>query len=145
MDDGLSTKISRKIAFQLIDVGELVLVKRRPLTVKIPTHKEFHEEQRHLSGRRIPGISKGPFNGKFSTSGGLRIRVPRSNQNKEYLRTIGWVREAERKMIAERERVKEEDEKAKRKKKKRQRRRMRRRVMTQAKQVMVFLVMSILA
>ena len=139
LDDNLTATIPKKIAFQLIDVGELVLVKRSPLTVKIPKHKEFHEEQRHLSGKRIPGVSKGLFNGRYSTSGGLRVQVPRSAQNKDYLMTIGWVRHAERKMIEEWDKEKDKQEKDKRKKRKRQRRRMRRRLMRQAVQVIVFL------
>lgn len=126
LDDNLTATISRKIAFQLIEVGELTLVKKRPLTVRIPKRKEFQEEQRHLSGRRIPGVSKGLFNGRYSTSSGLRIRPPRSSQCRDYLMTIGWVREAERKMIAKREKVKEDQEKARRRKRKRKRRKMRR-------------------
>ncbi len=126
LDDGLSTKISRKDAFQLIEVGELTLVKRKPLTVRIPKHKEYHEEQRHLSGRRIPGVTKGLFNGKASVSSGVRCRPSRSASNKTYIRTIGWVREAERIMVGKREKVKEEQEKeARRKAKKRKRRRSR--------------------
>ncbi len=142
LDDGQSTKISRKIAFQLIDVGELVLVKRRPFTVKIPKHKEFHEEQRHLSGRRIPGVSKGLFNGRHSISGGLRFRVPRSAQSKGYVMTIGWVRQARRLMIEDEEKKKAKDERDKRNKAKRKRRRMRRRQMRQTVQVIVFLVFT---
>jgi len=139
LDDNLTGTIPKKIAFQLIDVGELVLVKRRPLTVKIPKHKEFHEEQRHLSGRRIPGVSKGLFNGKYSTSGGLRVRVPRSAQSKEYIMTIGWVRQSYRLMIEDEEKKKAKVEMDKRNKAKRKRRRMRRRVMRQAVQVIIFL------
>jgi len=139
LDDGLFTKISRKIAFQLIDVGELVLVKRRPFTVKIPKHKEFNEEQRHLSGRRIPGVSKGLFNGKYSTSGGFRVKVHRATQSKDYLRTIGWVRKSQRRMIEKREKDNEDQERDKRRKAKRKRRQMRRRVMRQAIQVIIFL------
>jgi len=124
LDDDLTTKIPRKIAYQLIEIGELTLVHKRPLTVRVPKHKEFHEEQRHLSGRRIPGVSKGLFNGRHSTSSGLRVRPSRSGQSKDYLVTIGWVREAERKMIAGREKVKEDQEKER--KRKRKRRKMRR-------------------
>lgn len=139
LDDHLTATIPKKIAFQLIDVGELVLVQRRPLTVKIPQHKEFHEDQRHLSGRRIPGVSKGLFNGRYSTSGGLRIRVPRSSQSKEYLMTIGWVRQSYRLMVEDEEKKKAKDERGKRNQAKRKRRRMRRRVMRQAVQVIIFL------
>jgi len=124
LDDDLTTKIPRKIAYQLIEIGELTLVKKQPLTVRVPKHKEFHEEQRHLSGRRIPGVSKGLFNGRHSTSSGIRVRPSRSGRSKDYLVTIGWVREAERKMIAGREKVKEDQEKER--KRKRKRRKMRR-------------------
>ncbi len=142
LDDSLTATIPKKIAFQLIDLGELVMVKRRPLTVKIPKHKEFHEEQRHLSGRRIPGVSKGLFNGKHSTGGGLRVRVPRSAQSKDYVMTIGWVRQAERLMIEAQEKKKAKEEKDKRRKAKMKRRRQRRRVMRQAIQVIIFLVLT---
>ena len=145
LNGDLTATIPKKIAFQLIDVGELVLVKRRPLTVKIPKHKEFHEEQRHLSGRRIPGVSKGLFNGKHSTSGGLRVRVPRSAQSKSYVMTIGWVRQAEAKMIEAEEKKKAKAERDKRRKAKMKRRRQRRRVMRQAIQVVIFLVFTGLA
>ena len=118
------------------------MVKRRPLTVKVPKHKEFHEEQRHLSGRRIPGLSKGLFNGRHSTSGGLRVRVPRSAQSKEYVMTIGWVRQSHRLMIEAEEKKKAKDERDKRNKAKRKRRRMRRRQMRQAVQVLIFLVFT---
>jgi hypothetical protein len=126
LDDNLTTKIPRKTAYQLIEVGELTLVQKQPLTVRVPKHKEFHEEQRHLSGRRIPGISKGLFNGRHSTSSGLRVRPSRSGQSKDYLVTIGWVREASRKMITDQEQVKDDLEKARRQKRKRKRRKMRR-------------------
>lgn len=126
LDDGLVTHIPRKIAFQLIEVGELILIKEQPLTVRIPKHKEFQEEQRHLSGRRVPGISKGLFNGRYSTSSGLRVRPPRSAQSRDYLVTIGMVRERQREILAEQEKVKDELEKARRRKRKRKRRKMRR-------------------
>ena len=145
LDENLTATIPKKIAFQLIDVGELVLVKRRPLTVKIPKHKEFQEEQRHLSGRRIPGVSKGLFNGRYSTSGGLRVRVPRSAQSKDYVMTIGWVRQEHRKMIDKKEKDKAKAERDKRRKAKMKRRRQRRRVMRQAVQVLIFLVFTGLA
>jgi len=142
LDDGQSTKISRKIAFELMDVGELVMVKRRPFTVKIPKHKEFHEDQRHLSGRRIPGVSKGLFNGRYSTGGGLRVRVPRSAQSKDYVMTIGWVRQSHRLMVEAAEKKKAKDERDKRRKAKMKRRRQRRRIMRQAVQVAIFLVFT---
>ena len=142
LNDNLTATISRKIAFQLIDLGELVMVKKSPLTVKFPKHKEFHEDQRHLSGRRIPGVSKGLFNGRYSTSGGLRVRVPRSAQSKGYVMTIGWVRHAYRDMIDKEEKEKEKDEKDKRRQAKRKRRRQRRRLMRQAVQVIIFLVFT---
>jgi len=132
LNDNLTATISRKIAFQLIDLGELVMVKKSPLTVKFPKHKEFHEDQRHLSGRRIPGVSKGLFNGRYSTSGGLRVRVPRSAQSKDYVMTIGWVRQSHRLMVEAEEKKKAKDEKDKRRKAKRQRRRQRRRQMKPA-------------
>jgi len=126
LDDNLTATIPKNIAFQLIEVGELTLVRKRPLTVRIPKNKEFREEQRHLSGRRIPGISKGLFNGRYSTSSGLRVRPPRSAQDRNYLMTIGWVRQAEQKMIGEKEDKAEREEKAKRRKAKRKRRKLRR-------------------
>ena len=38
----------------------------------------YDEEQRYLSGRRIPGIERVRFNGKSSFSSGLRCRPPRT-------------------------------------------------------------------
>ena len=40
--------------------------------------REYREEQRYLSGRRIPGIERPRLNGKSSFSSGLRCRPPRT-------------------------------------------------------------------
>ena len=49
--------------------------------------REYYEEQRHLSGRRVPGIERPRFNGKTSFSSGHRCRSPRmepSRQEQEF-------------------------------------------------------------
>ena len=86
-EDGSFTKISRKAAFELVAGGDFEILRRRPLAISIIQNKEFQEEQRHTSGRRIPGVSKPLFNGKSSTSSGIRCRPPRSIVNWDYVRT----------------------------------------------------------
>ncbi len=39
--------------------------------------RAYDEEQRYLSGRRIPGIERPRFNGRSSFSPGIRCRPPR--------------------------------------------------------------------
>lgn len=119
LDDGLVENIPRPLALQLVRMGELKVVGKRPLTVSIPKHKDFAEEQRYCSGRRIPGVTKGEFNEKVSMSSGLRCKPPRKATNRDYVRTIGWVREAQREMELKEEKKQER----KRKKSKRKRRR----------------------
>lgn len=129
LEDGLTQNIPRKTAFQLIEFGELEVVKKKPLTVSIPKHKDFAEEQRYCSGRRIPGVAKGLFNGKSSISAGIRCKPPRSATNQAYVHTIGWVREAQRKAEIEYEKEQEkllkDLERKEKKKNKKRRKRMR--------------------
>ncbi len=121
LDDGVSEKIPRPLAMQLVRMGELKVVGKRPLTVSIPKHKNFAEEQRYCSGRRIAGVTRGLFNDKASMSSGLRCRPPRSVMNQEYVKTIGWVREAQKKMALKEEKDREEKERARKAKAKRRR------------------------
>jgi hypothetical protein len=126
LDDGIAEKIPRRLAMQMIRMGELKVVGKRPLTVSIPKNKNFAEEQRYCSGRRIPGITRGMFNDKASISSGLRCKPPRSVLNREYVKTIGWVRQAQKKMADKEDRDREEKE---RKKKAKERRRQMRKIL----------------
>lgn len=123
-EDGSFTKISRKAAFELVAGGDFEIIRRRPLAISFIDYKEFQEEQRHNSGRRIPGVSKPLFNGKSSTSSGLRCRPPRSIVNWDYVRTSILVGEFRKEDEARRdEAVKDEERKARRRARKRKKRR----------------------
>lgn len=126
LDDGIAEKIPRPLALQLVRMGDLKVVGKRPLTVSIPKQKNFAEEQRYCSGRRIPGITRGLFNDKASMSSGLRCKPPRSVINQGYVTTIGWVREAQKKMAEKEEKDREEKERNRKKSKAKRRRQMQR-------------------
>jgi len=121
-EDGSFTKLSRRAAFEMVSTGDFEILRSRPLTISLIRYREFQEEQRHLSGRRIPGVSKPPFNGKSSTSSGIRVRPDRAIVNPDFVRTAilsrdnlqGWI-----------ERWDEEAKKAGRKKRRGRRRKKR--------------------
>lgn len=119
-EDGNFTKLSRRAAFEMVADGDFGILRRRPFTISHLQFKEFQEEQRHTSGRRIPGISKPLFNGKSSTSSGIRCRPPRSAVNLDYVRTAILLRSFQ---LAEEERrdeaVRAEDKKARRRRRRR--------------------------
>lgn len=92
-EDGSFTKISRKAAFEMVAGGDFEILRRRPLAITLCQAREFQEEQRHNSGRRIPGVTKPLFNGKSSISSGIRCRPPRSIVNWEFVRTSILVKE----------------------------------------------------
>ena len=121
-EDGSFTKLTRRAAFGLVETGDFEILRQRPLTISLIRYREFREEQRHLSGRRIPGVSKPLFNGKSSTSSGIRCRPPRSIVNQDFVRTAILSRDNRQGWI---ERWDEERDKAGRKKRRRSRRRKR--------------------
>lgn len=92
-EDGSVSKISIATARTWLESGDVTTVRSRPLMVTPVRHKDFDEEQRHLSGRKVPGVHKGIFNGKYSVSSGIRTRPPRAAVNWEYVKTIGLARE----------------------------------------------------
>lgn len=118
-EDGSFTKLTRRAAFDLVETGDFEILRQRPLTISFLRYREFQEEQRHLSGRRIPGVSKPPFNGKSSTSSGIRCRPSRSIVNHQFVRTAILVRDNLQGWI---ERWDEERDKAGPKKRRRRRR-----------------------
>lgn len=95
-EDGSVSKISIATARSWLESGDVTAVRDKPLIVTPVRHRDFDEEQRHLSGRKVPGVHKGIFNGKYSVSSGVRTRPPRSSVNWDYVKTIGLVREFER-------------------------------------------------
>lgn len=123
-EDGSFTKISRKAAFEMVAGGEFEILRRRPLAISIIQNKEFQEEQRHTSGRRIPGVSKPLFNGKSSTSSGIRCRPPRSIVNWDYVRTSIMVGEFRKEDEARRDKeVRRQERKAMRRARRRKKKR----------------------
>lgn len=118
-EDGSFTKLTRRAAFDMVETGDFEILRERPLTISLLRYREFQEEQRHLSGRRIPGISKPPFNGKSSTSSGIRCRPNRGIVNQDFVRTAILARDNLQGWI---ERWDEERDKAGRKKRRRRRR-----------------------
>ena len=123
-EDGSFTKISRKAAFEMVAGGEFEILRRRPLAISIIQNKEFQEEQRHTSGRRIPGVSKPLFNGKSSTSSGIRCRPPRSIVNWDFVRTSILVKEFKKEDETRRdEEVKRQERKARRRARRRKKNR----------------------
>ena len=124
IEDGSFTKITRKTAFELIDAGDFQILRQRPLSISLIQHKDFQDEQRHASGRRIPGVTKPPFNGKSSTSSGIRCRPPRSCVNWEYVKTSIMAKQFE---TERQDRIDEEEKKEARKQNRRRRRARRRR------------------
>lgn len=123
LDDGLVQNIPRLLALQMVRMGELKLIGERPLTVSIPKHKDFAEELRHSSGRKIPGVSRPEWNEKSSMTSGLRCKPPREATNRDYVRTIGWVREAQKKEADKEDKKREREEARKKRKAKRKGRR----------------------
>lgn len=95
-EDGSVSKISIATARAWLESGDVTAIRDKPLIVTPVRHRDFDEEQRHLSGRKVPGVHKGIFNGKYSVSSGVRTRPPRSSVNWDYVKTIGLVREFER-------------------------------------------------
>lgn len=123
-EDGSFTKISRKAAFEMVAGGEFEILRRRPLAISIIHNKEFQEEQRHTSGRRIPGVSKPLFNGKSSTSSGIRCRPPRSIVNWDYVRTSILVEQFRKEDEARRDKeVRRQERKAMRRARRRKKKR----------------------
>ncbi len=123
-EDGSFTKISRKAAFELVAGGDFEILRRRPLAISIIQNKEFQEEQRHTSGRRIPGVSKPLFNGKSSTSSGIRCRPPRSIVNWDYVRTSIMVEQFRKEDEARRDKeVRRQERKAMRRARRRKKKR----------------------
>lgn len=98
-EDGSFTKLTRRAAFEMVSAGDFEIIRRRPLAISFIRYREFQEEQRHLSGRKIPGVSKPLFNGKSSTSAGIRCRPSRAIVNMDFVRTVilgrdnlqGWI------------------------------------------------------
>ncbi len=86
-ENGSFTKLSRKAAFGLVAAGDFEIMRLQPLTISLVQNKEFQEEQRYASGRKIPGVTRPPFNGKCSHGSGIRCRPPRSVVNMAYVRT----------------------------------------------------------
>lgn len=123
-EDGSFTKISRKAAFEMVAGGEFEILRRRPLAISIVQNKEFQEEQRHTSGRRIPGVSKPLFNGKSSTSSGIRCRPPRAIVNWDYVRTSILVEQFRKEDEARRDKeVRRQERKAMRRARRRKKKR----------------------
>jgi hypothetical protein len=99
--DGSTTKLSRKLAFQLVQDGTHYIVRRRPLVVAEKEFENYHEEQRHLSGRLVPRATRYGLNGTVVRGRGLRILVPRRNLDPATKKVERWLREERRKLASD--------------------------------------------
>lgn len=126
-EDGSVSKISVKAARLWLESGDVKAINQRPLMVTPVSQREFDEELRFLSGRRTPGAHKGIFCGKYSAGHSTRSRPARSTVNWDYVKTIGLVRENQRRTeeIRDRERDKVAAREARRQAKRRRKQRKR--------------------
>lgn len=65
--------------------------------------ENYHEEQRHLSGRIVPRASRFGLNGTVVRGRGLRILVPRKSLDPQTKRVERWLREEREKLEREEE------------------------------------------
>jgi hypothetical protein len=103
--DGSNIKLPRKLAFKLLAAGELVMVRRRPLTVRETSFGNYHEEQRHLSGRIVPGATRRALDGRTTRGRGCRVVIPRSALDPEAQETNRWLHRERLEIVAKREQV----------------------------------------